>query len=278
MAATQVAPAGLAGNIPSNRMDQIVSESLPAVQFLAKRLAIRLPAHVDKEDLVQVGLIGLIQSASRFDPRRGVQFETYANRRVQGAMLDYLRSLDWRPRSVRRRGRRLAKACHSLQQRLGCCATAEDLAAEIGITPPELHLWIQEFSIQEAHMTPTLSESTAEEKTRDAIATIVDPKDSPETLLQKEQQAEMVKEAIDRLPDNERTVLGLYYYEQLPMKKIGELLGVKQARVSQLHRQALQRLRPRLQTALRSLRARTLPATRNPRQAPPNPADSCRVL
>ncbi|MBI4443092.1 MAG: FliA/WhiG family RNA polymerase sigma factor [Acidobacteria bacterium] len=263
MAPTQAAPAGLAWNIPSNRMDQIVSESLPSVRFLANRLAFRLPAHVDKEDLVQVGLIGLIQSASRFDPRRGVQFQTYANRRVQGAMLDYLRSLDWKPRSVRRRGRHLAKASHSFQQRMGCCATSEELAAEIGITPPELHLWIREFSIQEAPMSPTLSENTAAEKTRDAIATMADPKDSPETLLQKEQQAMMVKEAIDRLPGNERTVLGLYYYEQLPMKKIGELLGVKQARVSQLHRQALQRLRPRLQTALRSLRAKALPATRN---------------
>ncbi|MBI4464870.1 MAG: FliA/WhiG family RNA polymerase sigma factor [Acidobacteria bacterium] len=261
MSATELVPAGLVFNRSSNPLDQIVSDSLPTVRFLASRLAIRLPAHVDVEDLVQVGLIGLLQSANRFDPQRGVQFRTYASRRVQGAMLDYLRSLDWKPRSVRRRSRRLAKACQALRQRLGSNITTEDLAAEIGITPLEVHQWIQECLTTETPMTRTFPQNTPEENAHDALKTMADPKDSPETILQKEQSAQSVKEAIDLLPGNERTGLSLVYSEQLPRKKSGELLGVKQARISQLHRQALQRLRPRLQSALRSMRPKNLSAS-----------------
>src|SRR5262245_13671494 len=110
MSAAQSATARLAGSAYPQQVSDIVTETLPVVKFLASRLASRVPPHVDVDDLVQVGLIGLLKSADRFDPRRGVKFQTYASRRIQGAMLDYLRSLDWQPRSVRTRKRKLEKA------------------------------------------------------------------------------------------------------------------------------------------------------------------------
>ena len=105
--------------VPADPLHEMVHTSLPGVRFLANRIASRLPAHVDVEDLIQVGMVGLLQSADRFDPERGVKFQTYANRRVEGAMLDYLRSLDWRPRSVRQRNRKLEEAFSAVEQRLG---------------------------------------------------------------------------------------------------------------------------------------------------------------
>ena len=109
----------LAGHLPEPHLEEMISHSLPGVRFVANRLANRLPAHVDVEDLIQIGVIGLLQSAHRFDPDRGVKFQTFANRRVEGAMLDYLRSLDWRPRSVRQQNRELKKAMDHMQQQLG---------------------------------------------------------------------------------------------------------------------------------------------------------------
>src|SRR5579885_2837708 len=136
------ATATLPGRARRQQLSDIVNESLPTVRFLASRLASRIPPHVDVDDLVQVGLMGLLKSADRFDPRRGVKFQTYASRRVQGAMLDYLRSLDWKPRSVRTRRRKLEKAYHDAEQRLGGRASEEDVAQEIGISLPELESWM----------------------------------------------------------------------------------------------------------------------------------------
>ena len=120
------------------------------LRYLANKLASRLPAHVDVEDLFQMGMIGLLQSVDRFDASRGIKFQTYANRRVQGAMLDYLRSLDWRPRSVRRRNREIAVAVSTVEQRLGCSATSEQITAEMGISADEYNTWLAEGSMPRA--------------------------------------------------------------------------------------------------------------------------------
>ena len=125
-------------------VQEMVDNSLPGVRYLANRIASRLPAHVDVEDLIQVGMVGLLQSVDRYDPDRGVKFQTYANRRIEGAMLDYLRSLDWRPRSVRRRGRELEQAMASAEQRLGESASQEELAEEMGVSAAELDQWIRD--------------------------------------------------------------------------------------------------------------------------------------
>jgi RNA polymerase sigma factor for flagellar operon FliA len=228
-------------------MQEIVDSSLPGVRYLANRIASRLPAHIDVEDLVQVGLIGLLQSADRYDPSRGVKFQTYANRRVEGAMLDYLRSLDWRPRSVRRRSRELDQAVASAEQRLGESASQEDLAREMGISASELDLWIRDAcSSGEWHGT-AFAEQSAEDSPRDLLAELRDPSDSPEETVKKQEMLEVMTEAVNGLPGKERLVISMYYYEHCTMKEIGDLLGVRQGRVSQLHSQAIGRLRKRIQ-------------------------------
>jgi len=240
----------------------VVHTSMPGVKFLANRLANRLPAHIDVEDLVQVGLVGLLQSADRFDPQRGVKFQTYANRRVEGAMLDYLRSLDWRPRSVRCKKRRLEKAVSVVEQRLGESATQEEVAAEIGVSTQELQTWLQEAPASEGWASGLLHEEKSAQDIPDPLAALADPADSPETAVEKEELGRVIAEAIQRLPQRERLVLSLYYYQQRTMQEIGKTLGVKQGRISQLHSQALRRLRDRMRSA--SGRLRSFPSASAP--------------
>ncbi len=230
----------------SSFMENLVNEATDSVRYLAKRLASRLPAHVDVEDPYQMGMIGLLQSVDRFDDSRGIKFQTYANRRVQGAMLDYLRSLDWRPRSVRRRNREIAVAVSTVEQRLGGSASTEEITAQMDISMDEYHQWMSEGSIPRAgefiH-----SDAHASSSSDDFMNTIADSSATPEQAVLSEQMQAVLSKAIDHLPENERLVMSLYYYEQVPMRDIGEHLGVKQARVSQLHSQALRRLRLRMQ-------------------------------
>ena len=233
-------------------LEQTLNDSLAGVKFLAGRLANRLPAHVDVEDLIQVGLMGLLQCAQRYDSDRGVKFQTYANRRVQGAMLDYLRSLDWRPRSVRKRSRRLAQAVATVEQRTGETASEEELAAEMGMSSPELRVWIQDYCSRGEHSTIHANPRRMEENPEDLLSRIADPADSPEAAVEKTELRQRLSQTIEKLPENERIVLTLYYYEQQTMREIGRCLGVKQARVSQLHSQALRRLRLRLHREIRS--------------------------
>ena len=236
-------------SISPDPLQEMLHSSLPGVRFLANRIAGRLPAHVDVEDLVQVGLVGLLQSADRFDPGRGVKFQTYANRRVEGAMLDYLRSLDWRPRSVRRRNRELEEAASAAEQRLGESASQEDLARELGVSVSELDQWIQDSCSSGDWYAGVFPEQDSDEGSRDLLAELADPSDSPEETVEKEQTHRVMAEAVDQLPAKERSVISLYYYEHRTMREIGRVLGVKQGRVSQLHSQAIARLRKRMQTA-----------------------------
>jgi len=234
---------------PPDPMQEMVDNSLPGVRYLARRIANRLPAHVDVEDLVQVGLVGLLQSIDRYDADRGVKFQTYANRRIEGAMLDYLRSLDWRPRSVRRRGRELEQAVASAEQRLGESASQEELAREMGVSAAELDQWIRDAcSSGEWHAT-TFGDQGSDENSRDLLAEIVDPSESPEETVTKQEMLRVMAEAVSGLPRKERLVLSMYYYEHATMKQIGSVLGVRQGRVSQLHAQAIARLRKRIQLA-----------------------------
>ncbi len=249
--AMNFSPSG--GGFP-HTWDEVVHTSLPGVKFLANRLANRLPSHIDVEDLVQVGLVGLLQSADRYDPLRGVKFQTYANRRVEGAMLDYLRSLDWRPRSVRCKKRRIANAVAAVEQRLGESATQEDVAAEIGLSAQELQAWMQEAPAPEGWTGGLLHEEKPAQDIPDPLASLADSADSPETAVEKKELRRVIAEAIQRLPRRERLVLSLYYYQQRTMQEIGVALGVKQGRVSQLHSQALRRLRDRMRSPGNRLR------------------------
>jgi len=239
-------------------VQEMVDNSLPGVRYLANRIASRLPAHVDVEDLIQVGMVGLLQSVDRYDPDRGVKFQTYANRRIEGAMLDYLRSLDWRPRSVRRRGRELEQAMASAEQRLGESASQEELAQEMGVTASELDQWIRDACSSGEWHTTTFGDQGSEEGSRDLLAEIADPTESPEETVTKQEMLRVMAEAVNGLPHKERLVLSMYYYEHATMKQIGSVLGVRQGRVSQLHAQAIGRLRKRIQ----------FPSRKSPRRSP----------
>ena len=272
MSIADCATAPLSRGASLQSLDEIVNESLPAVKFLAARLAWRVPPHVDVDDLIQVGIIGLLQSAERYDPQRGVKFQTYANRRIQGAMLDYLRSLDWTPRSVRRRSRLMEKAYLDASQRLGTQPAVEDVAQEIGVGVAELEQWMQASTLHSSR------DQREELSSTEYLARAADPSDSPEAAWEKEQMRTVLIRAIDRLPENERLVLSLYYYEELTMQEIGQLLGVKQARVSQLHSQAARRLRKALERSNRTNREREIPSaslavegSHNPRTSLPRP-------
>jgi RNA polymerase sigma factor for flagellar operon FliA len=245
----------------------ILNESLPSIKFLAGRLARRLPSHVDADDLIQAGIIGLLRSAERFDSERGVKFQTYANRRIEGAMLDYLRELDWRPRSVRSRCRSVEKAYVDVSQRLGSEPEREDVAQELGVDVWELERWMQEAG--EGSPVAAPQDEWHEMHSGEYLARLADPADSPEAALAKRQMNEALVRAIDRLPERERLILSLYYYEELTMEEIGKVLGVKQARISQLHARAVERLRRSLSPASRCDRAREMnaPAVRTPASA-----------
>jgi RNA polymerase sigma factor for flagellar operon FliA len=228
-------------------MQEIVDNSLPSVRYLANRIASRLPSHVDVEDLVQVGLVGLLQSADRYDPDRGVKFQTYANRRVEGAMLDYLRSLDWRPRSVRRRGRKVGQAMASAEQRLGESVSQEELAEEMGVSAAELDQWIHDACSSGEWHSATFGDQGSDEGSRNLLTEIVDPSESPEETVRKQETLRVMAKAVNGLPRKERLVLSMYYFEHCTMRQIGRVLGVRQGRISQLHAQAIVRLRRRIQ-------------------------------
>ncbi|MBI3896574.1 MAG: FliA/WhiG family RNA polymerase sigma factor [Acidobacteria bacterium] len=239
------------GSLPEPRLEDMVTHSMPGVRFLASRLANRLPSHVDVEDLIQVGVIGLLQSVQRFDPERGVKFQTFANRRIEGAMLDYLRSLDWRPRSVRQRNRQLKKTMEHMEQQLGETPAEEAVAAEIGLSSAAFQKWKKDSAVDGDPLSQLFWESETDDSASRAAEAVADSADSPEATLEKSQIQKILSEAMDRLPENERIVLMLYYYEHLTMQEIGQALGVKQGRISQLHSQALRRLRKRLQATQR---------------------------
>jgi RNA polymerase sigma factor FliA len=252
-------------------LENLVKEATEPVRYLANRLASRLPAHVDVEDLFQMGMIGLLQSVDRFDASRGIKFQTYANRRVQGAMLDYLRSLDWRPRSVRRRNREIAVAVSSVEQRLGAAASTEEITAEMGISSEEYNQWLAAGSLPRAGEF-VHAEAHTSAAAEDFMNTIPDTGATPEQAVVNDQMLEVLAGAIEHLPENERIVMTLYYYEQVPMRDIGKQLGVKQARVSQLHSQALRRLQLRVKNnrpfgqPLPAIAAAPKPAVQNARK------------
>ncbi|MCC6223367.1 MAG: RNA polymerase sigma factor WhiG [Thermoleophilia bacterium] len=231
--------------------DRLVLTYAPLVKYVAGRLGAGLPAHVDESDLVSYGLLGLIDAIERYDPGRDVKFETYAISRIRGSIIDELRSLDWVPRSVRSRARAIEKAIAQLEGQLLRAPTDEEIAAKLGVSEEELDESLLEISrssigaLDELWASPTGS--------GDAVAlvdTIEDPSSiAPGGQLEAGEVKELIGEAIASLPEREKLVITLYYYEELTLREIGEVLGVTESRVSQLHTKAILRLKARLSDA-----------------------------
>ncbi len=231
--------------------ERLVVAYSPLVKYVAGRTGAGLPSHVDDADLISYGMIGLIEAMDRYDPSREVRFETFAMQRIRGAIIDALRSLDWVPRSVRSRARDIEKANAKLEHELGRVPTDEELAAKLELDPEELQdalLSIANSSIlalEELWMVPDSSGDGVS-----LIDTIEDPAaPDPQARLDRADVREQLVDAIQTLPERETLVISLYYFESLTLREIGQVLGVTESRVSQLHSKAVLRLRSRLSSS-----------------------------
>jgi RNA polymerase sigma factor FliA len=232
--------------------DRLIITYSPLVKFVAGRLGASLPAHVDEQDLVSYGLLGLIGAIERYDPGREIKFETYAISRIRGAIIDELRSLDWVPRSVRTRAREIERAIADLERQLMRAPTDEEIAGKLGISGGELEDSLSEISRSSMAALDELWTPSAGGDQISLIDTIEDTSGpDPESSLEQTELKEALGEAIARLPEREKLVVTLYYYEELTLREIGEVLGVTESRVSQLHTKAVLRLKARLSGPMR---------------------------
>jgi RNA polymerase sigma factor for flagellar operon FliA len=211
-------------------------------------MASGLPAHVEEADLISYGLIGLIAAIGRFDLSREIKFETYAIPRIRGAIIDELRSLDWVPRSVRARARDIERANTKLEHKLQRAPTDEEIAKDLGIGTDELEeslIQISNSTIAALDELWTVSDASGDQVS--LLDTIHDPDaPDPERIVDATELKDRVADAIARLPEREKLVIALYYYENLTLREIGEVLGVTESRISQLHTKAVLRLRGHL--------------------------------
>jgi RNA polymerase sigma factor for flagellar operon FliA len=224
----------------AEEQQQRVVASLPFVESLARRMASTMPHSIDLGDLVQDGVLGLMDAAHRFDEGRGIKFETFAERRVRGAMIDALRRDAW-PRGVRRVRRELEAAREQLRRELGAEPTLSDLAKRVGSDEARLERTILRISTIES-TSPMANFETLDSSTLPAVLVPSEPP-SPERLFEQGEVRDRVRTALAKLPARERRIIALYYFGEVTMKQIGEQIGVNESRVSQLHARAMQRLR-----------------------------------
>ena len=229
--------------------ERLVVAYSPMVKFVAGRLGAGLPSHVEDADLISYGLVGLIGAIERFEPERGIKFETFAMTRIRGAIIDELRSLDWVPRSVRSRAREIEQVQAKLEHELQRAPSEAELAAKLNMTEEELQsalLEIANSSVYALDELWTVSDSSGDQVSLlDTIAD--DGAADPQEALATTEVKDRLTEAIGGLPEREQLVVALYYYENLTLREIGEVLGVTESRVSQLHTKAVMRLKSHLQ-------------------------------
>jgi len=230
--------------ILSGEQERLLLEHLPIVRFLARRIHERLPQHVDVEDLVSAGVVGLMDAFTKFDPGKKVQFRSYAQFRIRGAILDSLRTLDWSPRELRRKGRAVEEAIRSVTARLGRPAVEGEDATEMGVGLQEYQQLLGELKGLEIG---TLHVERNEDSGEEELAYVPGrPEEDPLFCCLRGELEEKLSEAIAHLPGRERLVMTLYYYEELTMREIGLALGVVESRVSQVHASAVVHLRAAL--------------------------------
>ncbi len=234
-------------NRKERQKEAAVSKYAPLVKYVVDRLVIHLPKSVERDDLVSSAIIGLFDALEKFDASKGTKFETYAIWRIRGAILDELRSLDWASRSIRRKARNVQDVSRDLGQRLGRAATEEEVADALNLSPTELSRLRDEV-----HGTAllSLSKSVSSDEDQDMIQLedIVDDPSHKDALdvMETEESREALLETIDNLPEQQRLVVALYYYEEMTLKEIGEALHISESRVSQVHTRAVKTLRARL--------------------------------
>ncbi|ODS58650.1 MAG: hypothetical protein ABS36_03730 [Acidobacteria bacterium SCN 69-37] len=236
-----------------------VEAGLPFVESLARRMASTMPHSIDLGDLVQDGVLGLIDAAHRFDEARGIKFETFAERRVRGAIIDALRRDAW-PRGVRRARREIEAAREQLRRELGAEPSTADLARRVGVDVPQLERTIVRITTIE-QTSPLANLDTLDPATLPPVLVPSEPA-APDRLFEDNQTRTRVRQALALLPSRERRILSLYYFGEATMKQIGQQIGVNESRVSQLHARAIQRLRRVLATPAPAAASAPAPAVR----------------
>lgn len=225
--------------------ERLVLTYAPLAKYVAGRIGSQLPSYIDIEDLTSYGLVGLLDAIDRFEPERGVKFETFALTRIRGAIIDELRSLDWAPRALRHRQRQLMRAMASIEQREGRPATDEELASSLEVHVSELDGLLAEIASSSMVALEEVFATTGGDDERFSLGDAIEDTSSPDPSAASEHAAirDLLADAIVRLPERERIVVSLYHYDNLSLREIGEVLGVTESRVSQLHTKAVLRLR-----------------------------------
>ena len=256
-------PAAAGAQVLSGEQERVLLEHLPIVRFLARRIHERLPQHVDIEDLVSAGVVGLMDAFAKFDPGKKVQFRSYAQFRIRGAILDSLRTLDWSPRELRRKGRAVEEAIRVLTARMGRAPGEAEVAAEMALGLDEYQQLLGDLKGLEIG---TLHVERNEDSGEEQLAYVPGkPEEDPLFRCLRGELEERLTGAIANLPDRERLVMTLYYYEEMTMREIGLALGVVESRVSPVHGSAVVHLR----AALKDLAAHGAFERNLPRKAQP---------
>jgi len=227
--------------------DAIIVHHLDLVRFVAGRMAMNSPPQVEKDDLIGWGVLGLLDAVDKFDPGQRASFETYASTRIRGAIIDQIRSLDWAPRSLRRKARQMSQASAKLKEKLGREPTEGELAGEMGMTDTELFELITE--IHGAYILSLDARMFEHAKTGETTLgdiTVNTAGFSPEESALKKEMEQSLVEAIRKLSINEQHVITLYYYDELTLKEIGEVLGLSESRICQIHRAVIRKLKQSL--------------------------------
>jgi RNA polymerase sigma factor FliA len=235
---------GVSAGLLNGEQERQILEHLPIVRYLARRIHERLPQHVEMEDLVSAGILGLMDAFSKFDPNKKVQFRSYAQFRIRGAILDSLRTLDWGPRDLRRKGRAVEEAIRQLTAKQGHSPGEAEIARELGVSLDEYQSLLGELKGLEIG---TLHVEHNEDSGEEELAYIPGhPEEDPLFCCLRGELKDKLTAAIESLPERERLVMTLYYYEELTMREIGLALGVVESRISQIHAAAVLNLRSAL--------------------------------
>jgi RNA polymerase sigma factor for flagellar operon FliA len=227
------------------RREALVLEHLAQVRLIARRIHERLPSHISLDDLISPGVVGLLSAIDNFDPSRNTQLNTYAEPRIRGAILDSLRDMDWVPRETRKKSRLVEAAIRRLKQILGAEPTADQIATDLGIALDEYQAWLAELQSIELER---LEHAGPDDERRGLIHVLSDDEESwPSRIMERSELERILALAIDRMPKTERTVLNLYYFEELTLREIADVMGLHLSRIGQLRTQAILRLRSHME-------------------------------
>ena len=225
----------------------LITKYAPLVKYVAGKVAIGMPQNVEFDDLVSYGTFGLLDAIEKFNPEKEVKFKTYAMTRVRGAIFDELRTIDWIPRSIRQKAKHVEKIIVELENKMGRTVEDEEIAAELDMSLEEFHSLVSKISGTSLVSLNDIWHGSDDSDELSFIETIESPSNNnPDVIVEREETKASIVQAIQKLPDREKKVIVLYYYEDLTLKEIGEVLEVTESRVSQLHTKAIMRLRGRL--------------------------------